>query len=82
LREAMPDYSAQKSLLLIYLCTWVRVQKPEVTYDIVSYCRKAVGPNFFSALPNVHFNYILPFLLNIAHFIINIEMQKFKSKYY
>jgi hypothetical protein len=31
----------------------VRIKKPVVTYDIVSYCRKAACPNLFAALPNI-----------------------------
>jgi hypothetical protein len=32
---------------------WVRIQKPVVTYDKVSYDRKAAGPDLFATLPNV-----------------------------
>jgi hypothetical protein len=42
---------------------WVRIQKPLVTYDIVSYNTKTACPNLFAAFPNVFYH------LNLAIFI-------------
>jgi hypothetical protein len=44
------------SLFFQKLPPWVRIQKPVVTYDIVSYYRKAVRPNLFAALPIIFIN--------------------------
>jgi hypothetical protein len=33
--------------------TWVRIQKPVVTYYVVSYYRKAVSQDLLATLPNV-----------------------------
>jgi hypothetical protein len=61
---------------LIFGQAWVRIQKPVVTYDIVSYNRKAVCLNLFAALPNVFLIIkILPLLFNIANVIFEVEMQ-------
>jgi hypothetical protein len=40
-------------LLLLSTClqTWVRIQKPVVTYDIVTFDIKAVCPDLFATLP-------------------------------
>jgi hypothetical protein len=48
----------------------VRIQKPVETYDMESYNRKAVCPNSLTALLNIFFLKILPFLLNIADIIV------------
>jgi hypothetical protein len=43
----------------------VGIQKPVLTYDIVSYYRKAVCPNLFAALPNIFYH--LNFTIFIRH---------------
>jgi hypothetical protein len=58
----------------------VRIQKPVVTYDTVSYYIIAVCLNLFAALPNVFILKILPFLLNFADVIFEVKMKYFKAK--
>jgi hypothetical protein len=43
--------SATKNILL--KINWIHIQKPVVTYDIVSFDRKTMCPDLFATLPNV-----------------------------
>jgi hypothetical protein len=52
----------------------VGIKKPLVTYDIVSYYRKAVCPNLFAALPDF-------FPSKFHHFNLTLQMSLLKWKY-
>jgi hypothetical protein len=61
------------------ICSWVRIQKPVVTYGIVSYDRKAVRPNLCAALPNIFIFEILPFLLNLSGGLFGVKLQYLRA---
>jgi hypothetical protein len=46
-------FGAKLVLLSFKYWVWVRIQKPDVTYHVASYCRKAVCQNLFAVLSNV-----------------------------
>jgi hypothetical protein len=58
----------------------VRIQKPVVTYDSVSYDRKAVCPNLCAELPYIFIFKILPFLLNFADGLFGVKLQYLRAK--
>jgi hypothetical protein len=63
----------------VFTCR-VRIQKPVVTYNVVSCYRKAVCPNLFAVLPNVFINEISSLVLNIAYVIFEVEIQYMREK--
>jgi hypothetical protein len=63
-----------------FLSNWVRIQKPVVTYDVVSYYRKAVCSNLFAALPNIFYHLNFTILLSIADVMFEVEIKYLRSK--
>jgi hypothetical protein len=55
------------------VCDWASIQKPVVTYDLVSYYKKQCVQINLKHCQVFFFHQILPFLLNIAG--INIEKE-------
>jgi hypothetical protein len=58
--RSLKGHAADDSWLLIWN-QQVRIQKPVVTYDVVTYDKKAVCPDLFAMLPNVfhHINFTI-----------------------
>jgi hypothetical protein len=61
-------------------CTaWVRIQKPVITYDIVTCDKKAACPDLLQCCQMFFIIKILPFLLNISDVIFEVEIQHLRS---
>jgi hypothetical protein len=68
LGNILGDFHIKHWVTLLGHC-WVRIQKPVVTYDVVTCDKKAVCPDLFATLPNVfhHIN----FTISIKHWRCN-----------
>jgi hypothetical protein len=71
------------SIVLSGMQLWLRIQKPAVTYDIVSYDTKAVCPDLFAALPKDCTDQTLIIFANHCwNFSLTTYKSIFESKYF